>query len=111
MKSGTSKVSKQAAQSVRTAKRSEVTPEKLEALNDLKVKLADFHDAIQIAQAEQADLIEADMDVIAHYNPQGLGGAQYWIFQGIKVFPTGKSDEIMEKESVPMEKRVHPNGY
>lgn len=51
--------------------------------------------------------METSDEVIKYYNPAGLGGAKYFIFEGIKVFPLGLRDEIKGAEEEQMGRRLH----
>lgn len=59
--------------------------------------------AIRIAQANPlrtADsYVEADPDVLNFMAPHGLGEAGYLVYEGIKVFPTGRGEEILKYEA------------
>lgn len=52
-------------------------------------------------------MIEAPEQVIAYYNPNGLGTANYFIYRGCKVYPTGKMAETIEAETQHMQTTLH----
>lgn len=62
----------------------------------------------KIAQAkmEGADSVETSPEIIAHFNRRGLNGAKYFIMDGIKVYPTGKTEEIEAEEDMPISQKV-----
>lgn len=64
-----------------------------------KETISDFLDKIAVAQMNSDEWVEVSPEIIAHYNRKGLGGAKYFIFQGIKVCENGTLDEILNSES------------
>jgi len=69
-----------------------------------------FLTRIAVCQAEGHESIETTPEVIKHFNPKGLGTADYFIYKGVKVFPHGRTDEILSDESVQMGQRLHGTG-
>lgn len=53
------------------------------------------------------DEIEASDEIIKYYNRNGLGEAKYFIFEGIKVYPMGKTEEIQKTEAEGLAQRLH----
>lgn len=66
-----------------------------------------FLDAIAVARAEGAEWVETTAEIIAHYNPRGLGGAKHFCFQGVKVCERGKRDAIEKEMDAPLAQRLH----
>ena len=58
-------------------------------------------------QGQHSGKMEASEAIIAHYNPAGLGGQEYFIYKGIKIFPTGKTSMIEDQENMSMERKLH----
>jgi hypothetical protein len=74
--------------------------------------VGDFVGRIATAQLDEKDSgevqsIEACDRIIKHFNRRGLGGAEYFIYQGVKVFPIGKTEEILERESISADQKMH----
>jgi hypothetical protein len=70
-------------------------------------KVSNFLQKIAIAQAEGNPYIETSEDIIQKFNPMGLNGAKYFIYHGVKVFPNGQAEKILEEEQIPIEQRIH----
>ncbi len=68
---------------------------------------ADFLAKIAHAQSNQVPWVETTPEIIKHFMPGGLQGVDYFIYHGIKVCEHGKSQEIMDKEAIPMNQRIH----
>lgn len=51
--------------------------------------------------------VEVDQSVIDYYNPHGMGGAKYFVYKGVKVYPTGEMDAIDEEESIHTNDKMH----
>ena len=64
-------------------------------------------DKIARAKQEGNEFIETTPEMIQFYNRGGLNGAQYFIYNGIKVFPTGMAEKILNKEGEQMGRRIH----
>lgn len=62
---------------------------------------------VTLAKAERKEYVETTPEVIQHFNRTGLNGAEYFILHGIKVFPYGKTDQILEKENEYIGRRLH----
>lgn len=58
-----------------------------------------FFDKIHRATIEGQEWVETTKEIIDHYNKQGLGRSEYFIFQGIKVTEYGKSERIQKELS------------
>lgn len=78
----------------------------------LKESINEFIGRVAQAQLENYDgtgagSIEAAPHIIAHFNRKGLNGAKYFIFQNVKIYPIGQTEEIEAQESVPLEEKLH----
>lgn len=73
------------------------------SLDDTRVTVSRFLDAISHAKMTGEESIETTQEVINHFNRQGLNGAKFFIYSGIKVYPLGKSDEIEDTFTDPLE--------
>lgn len=51
--------------------------------------------------------LEASQPIIDYYNPAGLGGTEYFIYKGIKIYPVGQIAKIKAEESVQLGQRLH----
>lgn len=75
-------------------------------LDDTRVTVSKFLDAINLAKMEGAESIETTQEIIDHFNRSGLNGAPFFIFQGIKVYPIGKSEEIESSFESPLVRKT-----
>lgn len=55
--------------------------------------------------------VETTPEIIDHFNKQGLGGARYFVYKGIKVCAEGELEPIQEYLAKTMEERVHGTKY
>jgi hypothetical protein len=69
--------------------------------------LAQFENKWSNAKASGETVIETTPEIIARFNPRGLGSAEYFIYKGIKVMPYGKTEEILNHENEQITKRLH----
>lgn len=65
-------------------------------MNDHHETMSSFLDKIHQAKVNEQEWIETTPEMIAYLNKSGLNGAFHFIYNGIKVAPTGKSQEIQE---------------
>ncbi len=82
-------------------------PAPVPALDDVKETVNSFLDKIAVAKSNGDESIETTPEIISHYNRNGLNGAQYFIYSGIKVYPLGKKAEIEKKENEQMGQKIH----
>lgn len=75
-----------------------------------------FLNKISCAQQEESEYIETTPEIIKSYNRKGLGkdaegrDIEHFMFQGIKVYPYGKREEIEERINEPLSNRMHGKG-
>lgn len=62
---------------------------------------------ISHAKAQGDDWVETSPEVIAHYNPRGLGGARHFCFQGVLVCEHGQSEAIQKDMDTPLALKLH----
>ncbi len=90
----------------------EVT-EQVEATEERPETVNEFMARVAVAQLEAVDLgvelpcIEASEAMIKYFNRKGLNGAKYFIYQGVRVCPTGQSEAIEEEEATPLQEKLH----
>ena len=53
-------------------------------------------DKIAFAKNNGDEWIETTPEIIKHYNREGLGGAEYFIYSGVKVCEKGKLESILK---------------
>lgn len=70
-------------------------------------EIRDFMSKIAVAKSSGQNEIECSPEIIKHYNPQGLGGAEYFIYQDVFVYPVGKSELIKKDMQIPLATRLH----
>ena len=66
-----------------------------------------FMDKISQAQLGDEEWVETSPEIMAHYNRKGMGGQEYFIFQGIKVCEYGKRQSLEDKLNEDMAIRLH----
>lgn len=66
-----------------------------------------FEVRVSIAQGQGVESLETTPEIIKHFNPRGLGTQEYFIYKNVKVFPYGKTDEILDHENEQLGKRLH----
>lgn len=74
-------------------------------MNEFISRVAGAQRALQDGYGTGA--IEASDGIIKHFNRNGLNGGKYFIYQNIKVYPIGKTEEIELDESTPIEEKLH----
>lgn len=67
-------------------------------------------DKISCAQLSGDEWVETSPEIIKHYNRNGLNGAKYFIYQGIKVCETGKLEEVIKETTMTMGQKVFGPG-
>lgn len=63
------------------------------------------------AQRDGQTSVEASQDIIDYYNPEGLGGADYFGFRNIRVYKAGTKDAVEAKEKLQSQERLHGLPY
>jgi hypothetical protein len=66
---------------------------------------------IATAKAIGQEWVETTPEIIATLQPKGLGGAKYFIYNGVKVCEMGKIDEIETECNTPLHERIHPTEH
>ena len=70
-------------------------------------EIRDFISNVARCQAEGVEETEASDEILAYYNRNGMGNSKFFIFQGIKVYPLGKTAAIKAEAAEQMGKRLH----
>lgn len=76
-------------------------------IDDTKESVYSFLDKIATAKREGLEWVETTPDMIRHYNRNGLNGAKYFVFEGIKVCEHGMSEKLEEDHSEDMAVKLH----
>ena len=76
-------------------------------IDDVKETISQFMDRIAVAKATGDEWIETTPEIVHHYNRAGLGGAEFFIYSGIKVCEHGKLEGILAKESTQIGQTLH----
>jgi hypothetical protein len=63
------------------------------------------------AQRDGLSSVEANPDVIDFYNPDGLGGSEYFIFRNIRVYKEGVKTSVEAQEKLQSQERLHGLPY
>ena len=63
---------------------------------------------IMTAKGLGQEWIETSPEIIKTVMPRGLGGARYFIYQGIKVCEYGQTESIVEECNTPLHLRIYP---
>lgn len=74
----------------------------------LKDGVRDFMADVAVSQANGSNEVEAPLEVIKHFMPQGLGESEYFWFQGVKVYEKGKKEESQKREAQTLEEINFP---
>jgi hypothetical protein len=77
------------------------------AMDDTKDTVSKFLDKIAVAKSMGDESIETSVDIIRHYNRRGLMGSEYFIYEGVKVYPVGKREEIEDLMKISVEESRH----
>jgi hypothetical protein len=72
--------------------------------------VTEFMASIAAAKAVGEDWVETSADVIQRMMPQGLGGAKFFIYQGIKVCEYGQKEAVEADMDRPVGERLHGSG-
>lgn len=83
------------------------TTTKTADIDDTRETVSQFLDKIIQAQGSKTEWIETTPEIIAHYNRNGLGGKNYFIYGGIKVCEKGKLEETIAQENEQLGVRLH----
>lgn len=70
-------------------------------------ELSEFLAKVAAAKAEGTEWVETSPEVIAHFNPRGLGGAKHFCFQGVLVCAHGQSEAIQKDMDTPLSVKLH----
>lgn len=70
-------------------------------------KMSAFQATVKAAKMQGVESLEATDEIIQYLNPTGLNGAKFFIYDGIKVFPVGKTDEIEAEMNESLYKKLH----
>lgn len=70
-------------------------------------KISAFQRDIAVAKHNRQTEIEAPQEIIDHLNPGGLGGAKYFHYHGIMVFPPGAGIEIKKEMAITQDEKLH----
>lgn len=62
----------------------------------MEAMLAKFEANIAAAKHTHEEWVEAPKDIIDYYNRNGLGGARYFIYKGVKVCESGQLDSVTD---------------
>ena len=81
--------------------------EKTVDVNDKKEVLSEFIAKIANAKHLGNEWVETSKEIVDYYNPKGLNGAKYFIYDGIKVTEHGKSEEIEEENNQSIGQKIH----
>jgi hypothetical protein len=75
-------------------------------LRDLKHNILEFKGNIELAAV--GEIVETTPDVIAHFNPKGLGQGNLWFnYAGRIVCETGKTGEVERILDLSREEMLH----
>lgn len=81
-------------------------PERPEILQTL----GEFEGIVAHALHEGEEWVETTPEIVKYFNRNGLKGADYFIYKGIKVCEYGKREAIVDHENEQMDYRLHGKG-
>ena len=62
---------------------------------------------VMIAKNAGHEYVETTWDVVNFFNPNGLGGAKYFIMNGIMVFPYGEYEKFNHEQGIQLDQVMH----
>lgn len=81
--------------------------QKADTVDDTKHTVHTFLDLISVAKSSGQEWVETTPEIIAHYNRQGLKGAKYFLFNGVKVCEIGQKAAILAEIDQPLSVKLH----
>jgi len=69
--------------------------------------LTEFEHRVAQAQLNGERHIEASREIIDYFNKNHRVSCDNFSYRGLRVFETGKTQEILDREEYPMNKRLH----
>lgn len=80
-----------------------------ESADNTRERMSDFIEKHARALAAGEMWVETTPEIIKLLQPNGLNGAKYFCYKGVKVCEFGKIDEIEDEESKTIHDRLHPD--
>ena len=75
-------------------------------VQDKRETISEFLVKVDRAKMDRQEWVEASPEIINYYLPRGLGNTKYFIFQGIKVAPTGTIESAQNSEDEDLSTKV-----
>lgn len=75
-------------------------------VQDKRETISEFLMKVDRAKIDHQEWVEASPEIINYYLPRGLGNTKYFIFQGIKVAPTGTIQSAQDAENEDLSTKV-----
>lgn len=97
--------------STRSAKAAKTTApdvdDKREVVSDFLAKVASAKARAQAEKTKVAPWVETTPEIIAHFNPRGLGGAKYFTYDGVIVCERGQREAIQAELAKTLAEKLH----
>lgn len=71
----------------------------------LDQQFRDFQSKVDMAVLTGQEYVEASPEITAHFNPRGMGGADYWIYKSVKIVPNGNKEAVDKLIKMPMHEK------
>lgn len=69
--------------------------------------IIEFMNRVEMARGKKL-ILEAQPQIIKHYNPNGLSEAHpYFTYKGVVVCPEGKTEDVIEIMNQTLEEKLH----
>lgn len=78
-----------------------------QSVDDVKETVNGFLDKVACAKLAGDEWVETTQDVIRHFNRNGMNGAKFFIYNGLKVCEFGKIEEIEAEMNEPVGRKIH----
>jgi hypothetical protein len=75
-------------------------------LDDKRETISMFKDKIDMAKITGEEWVETSKEIIDYFNPRGLGGNDYFIYQGVRVCEPGKREGVEKREAEDLQDAV-----
>ena len=86
------------------------TQTSLRVIDDTVETVNGFLSKIAVAKREGIPYVETSIDVVNHYNRNGLGDSKYFYFDGIRVYPHGTKEIVESEERMSTNDRTFGRG-
>lgn len=76
-------------------------------MDEYGLEIRAFMSEVSRAHHKGETEMEVSPRIIEHYNPNGLGNSEYFIYENVKVYPEGHKERIKKEEAITLEEKMH----